>query len=335
MTTGSVSNDPTKPRVSVVVVTYRSSEHIQECLDSLLAQSRPADRVCVVANDSEDQQSTLAILAGHPILPVVHPQKWNTGFAAGANTGIADAQSASMDFVALLNPDATVDSRWLEALCDAAVSHPGFSAFASAMFLKDHPDRVDGFGDAYHISGFVWRRHHGQKCRESWLRARKVFSPCGGAALLRLDDVLAVGGFDEELFCYMEDVDLGFRLKLADKHTLFVPGAVAHHQVSGSTGYRSEISTYYGVRNVLWVLLKNMPSPLLPAAVLCNAIAQILYLCRSLARGQFVTVLRAQRDSLSRTRKALEKRRTVQQTRAVTAKLILEDLDLRLLPWGR
>ena len=64
----------------------------------------------------------------------------------------------------------------------------------------------------------------------------EVFSPCAAAALYRREALTEVGGFDEDYFCYMEDVDLGFRLRLAGHCSLYVPQSIAHHVGSGVTG---------------------------------------------------------------------------------------------------
>ena len=73
---------------------------------------------------------------------------------------------------------------------------------------------LDGTGDVYHVSGLAWRRDHGTKNALVDHEANQIFSPCGAAAFYRRDALKAVGGFDSRFFCYMEDVDLGFRLRL-------------------------------------------------------------------------------------------------------------------------
>jgi GT2 family glycosyltransferase len=91
----------------------------------------------------------------------------------------------------------------------------------------------------------------------------EIFSPCAAAALYRRSALLEVGGFDEDFFCYVEDVDLGFRLRLAGYRCLYVPLSVAHHIGSGTTGGKnSDFSVYHGHRNLVWAFVKNMPGVL-------------------------------------------------------------------------
>lgn len=72
----------------------------------------------------------------------------------------------------------------------------------------------------------------------------------------------AAGGFDEDFFCYTEDVDLGFRLRLYGHRCLYVPAPVVEHVGSGITGTRSEFQLYHGHRNLVWTYVKNMPGRL-------------------------------------------------------------------------
>ena len=61
----------------------------------------------------------------------------------------------------------------------------------------------------------------------------------------------------------MEDVDLGFRLRLAGHRCLYVPKSVVHHVGSGTTGGKnSDFSVYHGHRNLVWTYVKNMPGVL-------------------------------------------------------------------------
>jgi N-acetylglucosaminyl-diphospho-decaprenol L-rhamnosyltransferase len=90
-----------------------------------------------------------------------------------------------------------------------------------------------------------------------------VFSACGAATLIDRDLFLAMGGFDERFFCYCEDVDLGYRLRLAGETTLLLPAAVVEHVGSASTGVRSDFSIFHGSRNRIWTFIKNTPTPLL------------------------------------------------------------------------
>lgn len=87
------------------------------------------------------------------------------------------------------------------------------SSAASVVNAAD-PTVLDGIGDAYHLSGLVWRTRHGLLALASTEHCCEVFSPCAAAAVYRRAALLEFGGLDEDYFCNVEEVDLGFRLRL-------------------------------------------------------------------------------------------------------------------------
>src|SRR5262249_54470677 len=174
---------------------------------------------------------------------------------------LAARAARECDAFALLNPDAIADPGWLEALLDAAARHPQAGAYASRMLLASEPERLDGAGDSYHTSGRAWRNGHLVRVDQWSAGGDEVFAPCAAAALYQRMAFEAVGGFDERYFCYFEDVDLGFRLRLKGYRPVYVPGAVVTHVSSGISGYRSDFAVYHCERNAVWTFLKNMAVP--------------------------------------------------------------------------
>jgi GT2 family glycosyltransferase len=138
-----------------------------------------------------------------------------------------------------------------------------------------------------------------------------------------------LGGFDEDYFCYVEDVDIGFRLRLAGYRCLYVPQSVAHHVGSGTTGgQNSDFSMYYGHRNLVWTFVKNMPGILfwllLPLHLSLNLVS-IIWL-----RGRGGVIWRAKRDALLGLPKMWHKRQHIQKTRSASIGEIWQQLDKRL-----
>jgi len=309
--------------VAIVVVNWNSGTLLERCLAAVSAQTRAPRRVLVVDNGSTDGSERAAReRLGVELLAL----GTNLGFAAANNRGIARA--GDCDWVALLNPDAFPEPGWLEALVRAAVGDPRFALLASRQVLADDPSRLDGTGDVYTVAGLAWRRHHGQAAAGTDLDPKEVFSPCAAAALYRRDAVIEAGGFDESFFCYFEDVDLAFRLRLAGHRCLYVPDAVVRHLGSAASGRRSPFSVYHGHRNLVWTYWKNMPAALLavywPQHLALN-LGSLLWIA---LRGQGGTILRAKRDALFALPRVLRERRRVQAARKVRAR------DLRRVMLG-
>jgi GT2 family glycosyltransferase len=171
---------------------------------------------------------------------------------------------------------------------------------------------VDGCGDVYHVSGLTWRAGHGRTLRPDDLLGREVFSACAAAALYRRAAFVAVGMFDEDFFCYLEDVDLGFRLRLGGYAARHVPAAVVHHVGNSSSGGRgSAFSVYHGHRNLVWCFVKNMPQPLFAFLLLPHLAQTIFSFVVFGCRGQAGVFLAAKRDALARVGTFLGKRRVV------------------------
>ena len=300
-------------RVAVILVDYNAGEVLPRALRCLDAQTRRADRVIVVDNDSSDG-SAEAVERDFEDVEVLRMGR-NAGFAAGNNAGVAVVDDC--DWVALLNTDAYAHPGWLEALIDAAEAHPEASSFASRMMRADHPGELDGSGDVFHVSGFCWRRHFGRRLEDEPEAGRpaEVFGACAGAALYRRDAFREVGGFDERFFCYLEDVDLSFRLQLAGHRCRYVPDSVVDHVGSATAGYESEFTVYHSHRNMVWAWVKNMPGPLAllyaPMHIAAN-LASVAWFAR---RGLGGVVWRAKRDALRELGRVLRERRAVQSRR--------------------
>jgi GT2 family glycosyltransferase len=302
-------------KVAVLIVNWNGGALLRQCLESLERQRRRPDQIVVVDNDSSDDSLRLAesALQGVQLIRLTS----NAGFARANN--IAAEAAGHADAFALLNPDAFAEPEWLEALVRAAEREPAVASFASHMLLASTPEYLDGAGDSYHVSGRAWRNGH-REPRASWPSGDvEVFAPCAAAAMYRRAAFEEVGGFDEQYFCYFEDVDLGFRLRLRGHRCLYVHDAVVRHMSSALGGYRSNFAVYHGERNAVWTFFKDMPGSLLwlylPQHLVLNVAALLFYPWR----GQGRVVFKAKLDALRGLPSILRRRNLVQRTRRVRA----------------
>ena len=298
---------PDKPSVAVIIVNFNGGKLIERCLGALAAQTYQNFQTVVVDNASTDG-STETILANFPDVKLIQAA-CNLGFAAGNNLGLKYAGNAQ--WIALLNPDAYAAPDWLEHFL-AATFQSKFDFFGCRMRLANTPEYLDGTGDMYHTSGVAWRRDHGVLAIESTSVAGEIFAPCAAAALYRREDLDAVGGLDESFFCYFEDIDLAFRLRLLGKRCAYVPDAMVDHVSSGITGKRSDFATYHGHRNMVWTYFKDMPTPLFWFYLPLHIAANLIGICICAARGQLGVVLRSKKDALLGLPRVLCERKHVQ-----------------------
>ncbi len=161
-----------------------------------------------------------------------------------------------------MNPDAEPNDAWLEELRRATLRHRHATMFGSTQIDARRPDRVDGFGDVVSIYGTAWRGASGALVGALPADDREVFAPCAAAALYARDAFLAAGGFEESFFCYLEDVDLGFRLRLGGARCIQVRRAEVRHMAAAIAGEDSAFSVFHRQRNRIWLIARNVPSPL-------------------------------------------------------------------------
>lgn len=302
---------PAPPAVTVVVVNYNGGDYLRGCLRSLAQQTFTDFETILIDNASSD--GSLEKIIDPPARLTILKQATNLGFAAANNLG---ARAGRGKWLALLNPDAEAEPGWLAALMQAAADHPDHRLVASLQISLHDPSKLDGAGDCYLAWGYAWRGGFGHSVAAT-PKAGECFAPCGAAALYPRDAFLDAGGFDERYFCYHEDVDIGFRLRLLGERCQFAPQAVVRHAGSALTGRASRFSVFHGVRNGVWTWVKNMPEVMLPLTAPVWAIGAIALLVRGAARGVFGTTVDGFIAGLRHLGPALAARRDLAKRRKV------------------
>ena len=314
---------PLPVSVLVVIVNFNGGALIAHCLESLSRQTCRNFRTIVVDNASTDGSAD-DLESAFPGVSVIRSDK-NLGFAAGNNLAIQ--ASSDSNLIALLNPDAIAQADWLECLVNAANTHPEFALFGSRMYADPQHTVLDGVGDAYHVSGLPWRVGHGQQAQGRYTENHEIFAPCAAAALYRREVFELTGGFDEDFFCYVEDVDLGFRARLLGFRALYVARAVVEHAGSGLVGKHSDFQLYHGHRNLVWAYVRNMPWPLLLLYLPLHLLMTLVTLLVFSAKGRGRILLRAKWDAMRGLPGSVSKRRRTQSARAATSRHIRASLQ--------
>jgi len=316
------------PAISVVIVAFESAATLSRCLAALRAQTFGDFEVLLVDNASTDGAAQAAAKAD-PAIRLIEAGG-NIGFAAGNNLAAGQARG---QWLALLNPDAYADPDWLEQLIAATQRWPKIRSFACLQKAADRPGKVDGAGDVLTLAGIPYRGAYGHDLVP--LPEGEVFSACGAAHLIARDLFLQLGGFDDRFFCYCEDVDLGYRLRLIGEVTLFVPQAVVSHVGSAVLGARSDFALYHGAKNRLWLLIKNTPWPLVPVVALLHLPVMALLLVLHVLRGEARPVLLGLLAGLAGIGPMLTSRRSIQATRTASIWTLLKAMAISPLTLAR
>jgi len=272
---------------AVVIPNWNGAHWLPGCLDSLSQQTLKADEIIVADNGSSD--GSLELLRGrYPDVRVIELGR-NTGFAFAANRGI---EAAKAETVALINTDVELEPDWLERMARALERDPQAASVASKMLDLRERDRFYDAGDILRRDGACEQRGRFRRDDGRYDQAGYVFAACAGAALYRRSAVLSLGGFDERFFAYLEDVDLGLRLRLAGWTCVYEP-AVAYHASEGSSGALSRPMQSLVERNTLLLVAKAFPLRWLPF-VLYRQIAWAWHALREgLLRAQLQGVVSA------------------------------------------
>ena len=189
----------------VVVVTWRSGERVLRCLERL-AQQQPAARTVVVDNASSDGTVT-GIRERFPDVRVLELSE-NRGFGSAVNAGAATADGAA---IVLVNDDVEVGAGCIPAML-APLEEQRSCGMVAGMTMLPDSDNVDGYGIELDCTLAAYNRLRNRLPDE---RPGRLAMPSGGLAAYRRAAFEQVGGFDERLFAYGEDVDLGLRMLLA------------------------------------------------------------------------------------------------------------------------
>ena len=237
---------PTPPAAAVVLVHYGPPELTLRCLASLGA--REPEPHCVVVVDHGPGQGLAQALAGaHPGLTIL-ANPTNPGFGAGCNQGAAHAFAAGAEAVWFLNNDATLEGPTLGPLLALARAFPEVALWGTPQRDGDRlvgADLQPPWCDPGR-QGPPLALPAG--CRQ--LGARETLSGASILVTRRQWDLL--GPWPEDLFLYLEDTVWCLRA-----HGLGLPLAMAdlpvRHPRSSTTGRRSRLSIFYGVRNTLRV----------------------------------------------------------------------------------
>lgn len=244
-------------RLSVVIVNWNSRDDLAQCLDSMRAQTHDDLEIIVVDNGSKDGSVEL-VRERYPELRLLDEGE-NLGFAEGCNRGIAVATG---EWVAMLNNDTVAEPRWAEALVAAATAATSdLGMLQSLMLFKQRPDVVNSTGIELDRHGSGVDRGEGA-LRADAREPAEIFCCCAGAAAYRrtmLEQIKLEGGyFDRRHFMYLEDLDLGWRARLAGWSARYVPDSVVFHRYHGSSDRHGKVwLRTMATTNRVRTLLKN------------------------------------------------------------------------------
>lgn len=295
----------------MVIPNWNGADELRSCLDSVIAQSLKP-HIIVVDNGSVDESVAL-VEKEYPTVELVRHDT-NKGYAGGVNPGFRIALERNDDYIAPFNNDAIADRDWLRHLVDMLEERPNYG-IATCKILSGDGQHLDSTGDYYTVWGLPYPRGRNEADVNAYDTQTEIFGGSGGASLYRVAMLREIGLLDEDFFAYYEDVDISFRAQLYGWKVVFVPQSRVYHEMS-VTGKRIKgFFTYQTVKNLPWILWKNVPASLLWRIVPRFSFAYLLFVGRAFQRGHGWYAIKALAVCGWLLPKKLLERRRIQQSR--------------------
>lgn len=240
-------------KTTIIIPNYNGKDFLINCLESATKSTAEAS-ILVVDNGSVDG-SVEWLAENRPQVELIRFPE-NRGFCEAVNAGILAAKTP---YVFLLNNDTTMEPDCIVRLEAAIERDERIFSVGAKMLSMQNPALVDGAGDLYSAFGWAYAIGKG-KPSERYTKGQTVFSNCAGAALYRRELFEEIGLFDETHFAYLEDVDVGYRARIAGYRNVTEPAAVVYHAGSGFSGSRyNAFKISHSSRNNIYLIYKNMP----------------------------------------------------------------------------
>lgn len=240
-------------KVSVVIPNYNGQRFLRECIDALFLQEYKKIEIIIIDNASRD--SEYEWISEYKTI-IFKKLNQNYGFCRAVNEGIKMAQG---EYVLLLNNDTVVHKDFIGELVKAIEKDNKIFGVSSKMIAYQDHNIMDDAGDEYTILGWAYKTGDGKPV-DQFIKPRKVFSACAGAALYRKSVFDEMGLFDENFFAYMEDVDVSYRARIYGYYNVYCPTAKVLHIGSATTGSKyNDFKVELAARNNIYVQYKNMP----------------------------------------------------------------------------
>jgi GT2 family glycosyltransferase len=223
-----------RPRLSVLVLSWNGRAHLEPCLEALAAQRDPGVpwELLLLDNGSSDGTGEW-VRARHPNVRLVESPV-NLGFCAGNNRL---AELAAGDALVLLNNDARPEPDWLAALADAWRGAPDDVAAVAGRIVDWEGERLDFGAGIRTFDGHAFQLDFRRPLAAARMprSGDELAFPCGGNMLVRRRSFLEAGAFDPRYFAYLEDVDLGWRLWSGGERVVASADAVVRHRSAATS----------------------------------------------------------------------------------------------------
>jgi N-acetylglucosaminyl-diphospho-decaprenol L-rhamnosyltransferase len=218
--------------IDVVVVAFERWDLTESCLRHFQRQTVD-HRLILVDNGSTDGSGERA-RAAFPGIHVIELER-RRGYPAACNAGVA---AGNGDAVAQVNNDVNCRPDFLEHLI-APMERDDRVGLVSCRLLRMGEETIDSVGLMCDRTLATFQRFHGRPVTDGCPERPVAAGPAGAAALIRRRALEEVGGWDEAISYYSEDIDLDLRVRIGGWRHAIAADAIATHVGSATAGHRT------------------------------------------------------------------------------------------------
>lgn len=301
-------------KCAVVILNWNGIDFLKKFLPVVLECSSGEDSSVYLADNGSQDGSVEYIKGNFNNVNLIRLDK-NHGFAGGYNLALEQIDSK---YYVLLNSDIEVTAGWLKPLINFMDDNPDTAACQPKILSYYNKDQFEYAGAA---GGFIDKLGYPlcrgrifnfvEKDKGQYDDQTNIFWSTGASMIVRSEAWKKCGGFDEDFFAHMEEIDLCWRFHKSGYFVAYVPQSVVYHVGGGALPYNTPFKTFLNFRNSLYLLYKNLPGKNLHVTLfkrkLLDGVAAMFFLAKGEFRN-FLAVWRAHMDYYRHVEQLKEKR---------------------------
>jgi len=286
-------------KTAIVILNWNGKKFLSQFLPVLISNTKNTDSEIIIADNDSKDDSIEYLNSTHPEIKQIILDK-NYGFTGGYNRALAQIDS---EYFVLLNSDVEVTENWLPPLINLLDSDKTIAAVMPKILSITNRNEFEYAGAA---GGFIDKYGY-PFCRgrilgtvendfDQYNQETDIFWATGACMVIRSELFKNLGGFDDNFFAHMEEIDLCWRLKNSGYRIVYCPNSIVYHVGGGTLPNNNPFKLYLNYRNNLFLLFKNLPKKgfyrILFTRMILDGVSAILFLLK-LSIPSFTAVLKA------------------------------------------
>lgn len=305
------------PTVAVVILNWNGKAHLERFLPSVVQHSHGA--TIVVADNNSTDDSLVFLKSHYPQVQIIENRE-NYGFARGYNEALLHVKA---DYLVLVNSDVEVTDQWISPVIGLMERNAAIAACQPKVMDLQNRDLFEYAGAAGgYIDKYCYPFCRGrlfnvlEEDKGQYNDACEVFWATGACMFVRTKAFWEAGGFDNDYFAHMEEIDLCWRLKNLGYSIYVEPASVVYHLGGGTLHKISPRKTFLNFRNNLVTFTKNHSAsylwPKIIYRMILDGVAAFKFLLEGNG-GHFTAVIKAHLSYYGMLGSTFRKRRLLRQ----------------------